>query len=121
MSPKINLHFLKIIVHVIFFSCSYICAAHVLLAHFNKNCLENKDQTCWGVRTWCLPPSHSVFCRGAGRPGCRLRIDAGVEPFGEKSGRPGGVVSGPCPSQGLAPEWREGNGRLGVQHVVVTT
>lgn len=36
VSPKINLHFLKITVHVIIFSSSYICATHVLLSHFNK-------------------------------------------------------------------------------------
>lgn len=59
VSPKINLHFLKITVHVIIFSSSYICATHVLLSHFNK-IVWKINNISWDFRV-CLSPSHLVL------------------------------------------------------------
>ena len=55
ISPKINLHFLKIIVQVIIFFPVHICAVHVLLAHFNK-IVWNINSTLWDSRVCLLPP-----------------------------------------------------------------
>lgn len=112
ISPKINLHFLKIIVHVIFFcSCSYICAAHVLLAHFNK-IVWKINSTLWDTRV-CLLPSHLVFWRGRagqdtaigpplpeewGGPVLRMGMMLGAK---ESWGKPRryGMFHGACPSK----------------------
>lgn len=67
ISPKINLHFLKIIVHVIFFfSRSYICAAHVFSAHFNKMIWKINIALSGIPGCVCFPPT---WCSEEGQAG----------------------------------------------------